>query len=436
LGHDEALLATCDDGDVVGYRVNEILKAIERRIPSNLDGGISVQGSRVRTFLHRNVGKSAWGLAVHRDARMIAISANTHEVTVLAYALAESEDEFMSSGFEENEDPHTDTQTPDFPTPRKRDHVITLIAGANIPSVSFDNSGEDPTGRWLFCSSIDGSNILWDLQNPHEAARTFQLGYCCSTISPTKAPQVAIGECSCLRPDNVPHGAWHSSFLDVRAATDVPLSGNGAEYDETGYFQDLTSQKSHFTLAQSGQMPSSWIPSSLIDSIGVDMGLTEMADDHEGNNHLQAEDLHDSMQEGIDPGNDEEGTMLMDDGTDHVETIDSPLVTDQEESDETASTTAPQYLYEINSPWPEGTETMASIAQITFSMPGTGPVGQSGSTAILPKFYAQFDSSQSLQCSTIGVRVTVVLFYVLDKLSSNRLILDLHASWSRKKRYI
>jgi hypothetical protein len=26
-------------------------------------------------FLHRNVGASAWGLAVHREARIIAISA-------------------------------------------------------------------------------------------------------------------------------------------------------------------------------------------------------------------------------------------------------------------------------------------------------------------------------------------------------------------------
>jgi hypothetical protein len=320
--------------------------------------------------------------------------------------------------------------------PRKRDHVITLIAGANIPSVSFDNSGEDPTGRWLFCSSIDGSNMLWDLHNPHEAARTFRLGYCCSAMSPTKAPQVAVGECSCLRPDNVPHGAWHSSFLDVRAAVDVPLSDHGAEYDETGYFQDLTSQKSHFTLAQSGQMPSSWIPSPLIDNSGIDMGLTEIADNDEGNNQLQAEGLHDSMQEGINPENGEEDTMLIGDGTGHVEIIDSPLVSDQEESDETASTTAPQYIYEINSPWPEGTETMATIAQITFSMPGTGPVGQSGSTAILPKFYAQFDSSQSLQCSTIEVRDIVILFSVLYKLSSNRVILDLHASLLRKKRYI
>lgn len=32
---------------------------------------------------------SAWGLAVHRNARLLAASANTHEVRVLVYALSE-----------------------------------------------------------------------------------------------------------------------------------------------------------------------------------------------------------------------------------------------------------------------------------------------------------------------------------------------------------
>jgi hypothetical protein len=69
LGNEEILLLTCDDGDVVGYRTAEIQRALERTAntlePANEDD--------VHVFLHRNVGASAWGLAVHREARIIAI---------------------------------------------------------------------------------------------------------------------------------------------------------------------------------------------------------------------------------------------------------------------------------------------------------------------------------------------------------------------------
>jgi hypothetical protein len=69
LGNEEILLLTCDDGDVVGYRTAEIQRALDRRVttlePANEED--------VRVFLHRNIGASAWGLAVHREARIIAI---------------------------------------------------------------------------------------------------------------------------------------------------------------------------------------------------------------------------------------------------------------------------------------------------------------------------------------------------------------------------
>jgi hypothetical protein len=69
LGNDEILLLTCDDGDVVGYRTAEIQRALERRA-NTLEPAIKED---VHVFLHRNVGASAWGLAIHREARIIAI---------------------------------------------------------------------------------------------------------------------------------------------------------------------------------------------------------------------------------------------------------------------------------------------------------------------------------------------------------------------------
>src|SRR5437773_4634233 len=36
------------------------------------------------------VGLSAWGLAVHKEARMIAVSTNEHKVHIFAYALSTS----------------------------------------------------------------------------------------------------------------------------------------------------------------------------------------------------------------------------------------------------------------------------------------------------------------------------------------------------------
>jgi hypothetical protein len=45
-------------------------------------------------MFHENVGKSAWGLAIHAKSRLIAVSANNYEVSVFAFGLrSRSEDE-------------------------------------------------------------------------------------------------------------------------------------------------------------------------------------------------------------------------------------------------------------------------------------------------------------------------------------------------------
>ena len=157
LGRDEILLIACDDGDVVGYWVKDISRAVEReRDARRSDSSDTVS---IKHFFHHNAGASAWGLAVHREARMLAISSNTHNVLVFAFALAQPRDQ--NAQHDSLDVPKEVSQ--DFPSPRKRNHTIVLKGKSNIPSISFNNTGEDPTGRWLSSGSIDGKTMLWDL---------------------------------------------------------------------------------------------------------------------------------------------------------------------------------------------------------------------------------------------------------------------------------
>jgi hypothetical protein len=234
LGREEIVLVACDDGDVIGYRVQEIQRAVEKHNHSkmNQDSPVEDIDNLVRVFLHRNVGQSAWGLAVHREARIIAISANTRQVTVIAYALVGSPDE------------NIDIETPDFPYPRRRDHTLTCTAGSNIPSVSFDNTGCDPAGKWMFSSSIDGKSLLWNLHTVNSKAspaRAIELGYCDRHLHAT---QGAV----CICPDSsmVPHAVWATMLVDpqsFRQSYDVREAWGSHPKQHSRRFQVLSSLK-------------------------------------------------------------------------------------------------------------------------------------------------------------------------------------------------
>ncbi|KAL7628689.1 hypothetical protein AAE478_000204 [Parahypoxylon ruwenzoriense] len=82
LGNEEILLLAYDDGDVIGYYTRHIENELFRR---ESDGRNS--GAILEPFFHENVGKSAWGLAVHKQSRIIGVSSNTHNVCVFIFAL-------------------------------------------------------------------------------------------------------------------------------------------------------------------------------------------------------------------------------------------------------------------------------------------------------------------------------------------------------------
>lgn len=255
LGQDEILLITCDDGDVIGYRTEEIQRVVDRRREASDDENEIFVEEPVRTFLHRNVGASAWGLAIHQEARMIAISANTHKVTVIAYALArpgKNSDSSSGSSDSDMEECSDEEDTTDFPSPRRQDHVITLSARHNVPSVSFNNSGDDTVGRWLSSCSINGETLIWDLHHPEKCVRVIRLGFCASVKDPTKAPQHNPGSCACLRPSNFPHAIWSNMFLDARTAyEDLSLQDSALPQHHDHplpYIQDVSACKARFTV--------------------------------------------------------------------------------------------------------------------------------------------------------------------------------------------
>ncbi|RMZ78450.1 hypothetical protein DV737_g3866, partial [Chaetothyriales sp. CBS 132003] len=185
LGWEEILLLSTDSGNIAAYHTKAILDAAQKD-PFNFspDGRADLVG--LRPFLSYWVHESAWGLAIHREARMIAVSANTPsfiqtsdpsaKITVFAFALTSptsllgvgGDDEPTVSGKDQAEwhdwVPATQNQT--IP-PRDRNYKIVLAGDnghtANIPSISFVNTCEDSEGSWLLSCDIHGDLKCWQI---------------------------------------------------------------------------------------------------------------------------------------------------------------------------------------------------------------------------------------------------------------------------------
>lgn len=82
LGIEEILAVARDDGDVEAYLVAHVVHAVERCAAGEV--------AEVRPFFQSNVMLSAWGLAVHSNARILAVSSNTHNVTVFKFGLVDA----------------------------------------------------------------------------------------------------------------------------------------------------------------------------------------------------------------------------------------------------------------------------------------------------------------------------------------------------------
>lgn len=169
LGVEEVLVAACDDGDVIAYSVRSIDIAIREN-----HGGKSVgpnPTAELRTLLLSNVGASAWGLAVHKAARLLAVSSNSHRISIFAFSLHQRRsvenpcdrqafaidvlgDEFWVRKDEGELSPYD----------RSRNMEIILQGHVNnIPNISFYNTETDQTGRFLTSTDIDGKIFIWNI---------------------------------------------------------------------------------------------------------------------------------------------------------------------------------------------------------------------------------------------------------------------------------
>ncbi|KAL4884051.1 hypothetical protein BJY04DRAFT_183851 [Aspergillus karnatakaensis] len=178
LGREEVLLLVTDSGNVCGYRVEAICSALKRAAESGKPRPLKT--TEVDPFFIEYVGSSAWGLAIHKFARLIAVSANTGLVTVFAFALVDSSpekgnDEDVSLGEAEeftdngqswlhikNDDQLNQLQQ-STPDKRRTQNIKMNYTGhfTNIPSVTFLNSDIDPNGTWMVSTDIENKVIVW-----------------------------------------------------------------------------------------------------------------------------------------------------------------------------------------------------------------------------------------------------------------------------------
>ncbi len=171
LGEEEIVACVCDDGDVLAYHTRAVFHTVERR--SAGDGLGYDDGDMIKPFFNDNVGLSAWGLAIHKASRMIAVSANTHEITVFAFALsskdlnidpASSVDDVSRHAVSRSDTSDCLHQRKISPSQRAENVRISLEGHRdNIPNIAFCNTDDDKEGRWLFSADIDGEMLVWDI---------------------------------------------------------------------------------------------------------------------------------------------------------------------------------------------------------------------------------------------------------------------------------
>ena len=184
LGNDEVVAVVRDDGDVDAFLVRHVVQALERRADSG--GAIGVVADEIRPMFQENVESSAWGLAIHSQARILATSSNRHEVRIFKFGLLQDDDESSDeNGVEEqsslrNVHDDDDAMSPERSrqgqSSRKKDVTMHVINGnANIPYISFCNTKDDPEGRWLLTTDIGGFCRVMDLQQS-TSNQTFRFG--------------------------------------------------------------------------------------------------------------------------------------------------------------------------------------------------------------------------------------------------------------------
>lgn len=195
LGRDEVLLLATDSGNVCGYHVEAIFSAVKRCAKSGYRRPFD--GSEVTPFFVENVGMSAWGLATHKFARLIAISANTGQITVYAFALVDPSSEDMddpasdpdSDGLNATQSDqtwvsiHNIKQLRELQRSMPRNHRSRNLRLTyrghfdNIPHISFANFDLDSNGSWMASTDISNRVIIWRIWDDLGPYRVYYPGH-------------------------------------------------------------------------------------------------------------------------------------------------------------------------------------------------------------------------------------------------------------------
>ncbi|KAL8812344.1 MAG: hypothetical protein Q9200_001111 [Gallowayella weberi] len=175
LGVEEIIIAVCDDGDVVAYEVRRIREELDQHGPEYTTPCFI---SNIQPLFLRNVGMSAWGVAVHKEARMIAVSSNTARIHIFAFALGDTScnsdtgdnptpdvDAHLLSSLEDADwvCPDATEQLEPFDRSRNLEIVLPLHA-TNIPNVAFYNPYHGSTEDvFLVSTDIHGMTYVWNV---------------------------------------------------------------------------------------------------------------------------------------------------------------------------------------------------------------------------------------------------------------------------------
>lgn len=183
LGSEEILLLSTDSGNVCAYYTASIQRGIDKESSkSDHEAGSEMVG--IRPFFVHWVYESAWGLSIHKDARMLAVSSNqpfyepsigvNAAVTVFAFALTDSDGHAarIRNGEtiptrEDGTEWHMWAPEAADPTwlPDRSRNWKTRLEGhtCNIPSISFVNTNHDRGGKYLLSTDIEGITLCWHI---------------------------------------------------------------------------------------------------------------------------------------------------------------------------------------------------------------------------------------------------------------------------------
>lgn len=166
LGHEEIVLACYDNGDVVAYYTKEVADHVAATFSARKPP-VDPPPPVLKPFLHENVGKSAWGLAVHARSRLIAVSSNLHEVTIFALGLSQTPQQAPGGSAERGG--AGSQQAVDYVhksvLKRKRNWRILIIFGSecnNIPNVAFMDD-KDGFAEKIVAQDISGPCWVADI---------------------------------------------------------------------------------------------------------------------------------------------------------------------------------------------------------------------------------------------------------------------------------